>query len=415
MTPLLAQIRRGDRAFERLYRRRVADVYRYALAVLRDPAQAQEVTQRTFVDAYRAFARGDRPRNVGAWLLGLAHAACRERARADPDDEDEALGAPDHAPTPAEIRRALVHLPFNQRAALAMRELERRSYAEIAEVLALAPADVETLVFEARRALREHFEGALTCHQAERAISRSLDGRLARSERKPLKRHLSECAECARFAQSQRAQRSAWKVLANVPLPTSLRSFFGPGGVMVTTLGKGAATAAVGMAATTLAVVAIAAGGVGALYEGVTRSAPSAFTPAPVRRSPQAAEPAPAVVARARSHSTRARHAPERAAPRAARPVAVPPRRTRSRPRAAKDVVMPEAFQVRARPRPQPAGPVQTAAASPPAHRPAAPPAPAEATAPPPAQIPTQTLPAGLPQLPPVPPLPVPLPPPPLP
>jgi len=232
MTPLLAQIRRGDRAFERLYRRRVADVYRYAVAVLRDPAQAEEVTQRTFVDAYRAFARGDRPRHVRSWLLGLAHAACRERARADPDDEDHSLGGADRAPTPAEIRRALVHLPFNQRAALVMRELERRSYVEIAEVLALAPADVETLVFEARRALREHFEGVLTCHQAERAISRSLDGRLARSERKPLKRHLSECADCARFARSQRAQRSAWKVLANVPVPTSLRSFFGPGGVM---------------------------------------------------------------------------------------------------------------------------------------------------------------------------------------
>ena len=38
MTPLLAQRPRSDRAFERMYRRHVGDVYRYALAVMRNPA-----------------------------------------------------------------------------------------------------------------------------------------------------------------------------------------------------------------------------------------------------------------------------------------------------------------------------------------------------------------------------------------
>jgi RNA polymerase sigma factor (sigma-70 family) len=242
MTPLLAQIRRGERAFERLYRRHVADVYRYALVVLRDPDDAEDVTQATFLNAYRAFKRGERPHNVRAWLLAIAHSACRQRADPDgDDDEDEARLVPDETPpTPSEVRRALGHLPFNQRAALVMRELESRPYAEIAQVFELSPAGVETLVFEARRALREQLEGTLSCHEAEHAISRQVDGRLARSERKPLRRHLRQCAECARLARSQRAQRAAWKVLASVPLPASLQSFFGPGGVMATTIGKGA-------------------------------------------------------------------------------------------------------------------------------------------------------------------------------
>ena len=42
-----------DRAFERLYRRHVHDVYRYVLAVLRNPADAEDVTQATFLNAFR--------------------------------------------------------------------------------------------------------------------------------------------------------------------------------------------------------------------------------------------------------------------------------------------------------------------------------------------------------------------------
>jgi RNA polymerase sigma factor (sigma-70 family) len=228
MTRVLARIRRGERAFERLYRRHVADVYRYALVLLRSPDDAEQVTQATFLSAYRAFDRGERPRNQRAWLFGLAHAACRRRARLqDGADEAEPDALDDGPATPAEIRRALAHLPFDERAALVMRELEGRSYAEIARVLELSPAGVETLVFEARWALRKWLEGALTCRAAGRSISRRLDGRLRRSERKPLRRHLRGCPECSGFARSQRARRSAWRALGSVTLPSSLQSFFG--------------------------------------------------------------------------------------------------------------------------------------------------------------------------------------------
>jgi RNA polymerase sigma-70 factor (ECF subfamily) len=226
MTPLLAQLQRGDRAFERLCRRQVADVYRYALVVLRDPDQAEEVTRRTLVDARGAFVRGERPRNTRTWFLSLAYRACRERAGTDAeDDEPAAVLHDDGSPSPAEIHRGLSRLPFDERAALVMRELESRSYAEIADVLELRPAAVELLVFAARRAFREQLEGALTCREAEQAISRQLDGRLARSGRKLLKRHLRECAECARFARGLRAQRAVWRGLAGAPLPASVQSF----------------------------------------------------------------------------------------------------------------------------------------------------------------------------------------------
>src|SRR5918911_2816428 len=144
MAPLLAQRARTDRAFEKLYERYVGDVYRYALVVLRNPADAEDVTQTTFMNAYRAFARGERPRTPQNWLITIAHNVCRQRFRQLqrqpnelPLEEDEIaqLAPDDESPTADDIPRALSHLAFHQRAALVMRELEGRSYAEIAEVL----------------------------------------------------------------------------------------------------------------------------------------------------------------------------------------------------------------------------------------------------------------------------------------
>src|SRR5919198_2449113 len=81
MTPILAQRSRTDRAFERLYRRHVADVYRYALAVMRNQPDAEDVTQTTFMNAYRAFQRGERPEKPQNWLIAIAHNVCRQRFR----------------------------------------------------------------------------------------------------------------------------------------------------------------------------------------------------------------------------------------------------------------------------------------------------------------------------------------------
>src|SRR2546423_7638838 len=79
MTPLLAPRPRSDRAFERLYKRHAGDVYRYALAVMRNPADAEDVTQTTFLNAYRALQQGERVRKPHNWLLRIAHNACRTR------------------------------------------------------------------------------------------------------------------------------------------------------------------------------------------------------------------------------------------------------------------------------------------------------------------------------------------------
>src|SRR3954468_9036513 len=256
MAPRLALKQRPDTAFEKLYRQHVGDVYRYSLAVLGNPADAEDVTQTTFLNAYRAIHAGERPRKPAPLLRAIAHNVFRQRRRqasrrphelAELDDlTGPAAAAVEEEPdahSAADITRALQSLPFNQRAALVMRELEGRRQAEIAKELDLSESAVEALLFRARRAMREQLESSFTCGQAERAISRQLDGSLPRGERSGLRAHLRECAECASFARQVRAQRGALKGLgAAVPLPASLLSWSAGGSGAA---GVGAAATAV--------------------------------------------------------------------------------------------------------------------------------------------------------------------------
>ena len=152
-----------DAAFESFYRERVAEVYQYALAVLGNSPDAEDVTQQTFLNAYRAFQRGERPRKPHNWLIKIAHNVCRMRWRQSgrrPQEVPleravEPVAREDEGPSLDEVLTALARLPFNQRAAIVMREIEDRSYAEIAEVLETTVPAVEALIFRARSNLRE--------------------------------------------------------------------------------------------------------------------------------------------------------------------------------------------------------------------------------------------------------------------
>jgi RNA polymerase sigma factor (sigma-70 family) len=275
-----------DRVFESLYRRHVAEIYRYSLAMLDRQADAEDATQTTFMNAYRALERGDQPRSGGAWLRAIALNVCREhyrRASRRPDevslDEDPGDLVLD-PPTPeiGDVMRGLSCLPFNQRAALVMREFEGRSLGTIAAELGVSVSAVETLLFRARRALREQLEGALTCDQAEHAISRQLDDALPRSERGPLRAHLRECGDCASLARRLRAQRRAIRSIgALIPLPASLKLSAGaaPAPPAAAAAAAAGGSAAVKLGVATLAGVAALGLGYASLHRHGSR-APSA-------------------------------------------------------------------------------------------------------------------------------------------
>ena len=159
--PVMAVTESGhlaSREIDDLYRAHVAEVYRYAYAVLGNHADAEDVTQTTFLNAYRALEQGVRPRKPTNWLLTIASNAIKQRfrqeqsrprqvefderiAQAGTDDED------DEGPSVGELLTALSKIPPQQRQAIVLREFEGRSYNEIAEILGMTTSALETLSF----------------------------------------------------------------------------------------------------------------------------------------------------------------------------------------------------------------------------------------------------------------------------
>ena len=263
-------------SFDRLYRQHAASVYRYARAVLGSHVDAEDVTQQTFLNAYRAIAQGTKPRKAENWLFTIAHNEVRRHLRDTRAqrlevelDGDVADQAPERSePSVADVLRALQHLTPNQRSALVMREFEGRSYAEIAEIMDVSQGALETLVFRARRSLADALEDGLTCAEAELAVSRRVDGRLSRREARRLKAHMRECRICRGFEVRQRRQRSLLKGLSVIPVPASLLVFRGEVATAAgtaTAVGAVGAGGAAGIAAKAAAVAAVVtvAGGVG--------------------------------------------------------------------------------------------------------------------------------------------------------
>jgi RNA polymerase sigma factor (sigma-70 family) len=225
----------ASREIDDLYRRYGTEVYRYAYAVLGNHADAEDVTQTTFLNAYRALEQGVRPRKPSNWLLTIASNAIKQRFRQEQarprvvelDDRIAGQEADDDGPSVGELLTALSKIPPQQRQAIVLREFEGRSYAEIAEILGVTTSALETLLFRARRSLADELEHQLTCTDAQLAISKSVDDRLGRKERRRLKDHLAECPDCAHFARLQQRHRSALRGLLLVPIPLSLSIFKG--------------------------------------------------------------------------------------------------------------------------------------------------------------------------------------------
>ena len=172
---LLAGLASGDpeqaAAFVRRFQGRV---YGLALAVLRDPAAAEEVAQETFLRVWRhADAYDPRRGRVATWLLtitrNLASDVLRLR-RSDPVDPEDLVGLADPSPDPdpeeklvaEESRRALLRamsdLPEDQRRALVMAAFQGRTAREIGEVEGIPLGTAKTRIRSAMLKLRSALE-----------------------------------------------------------------------------------------------------------------------------------------------------------------------------------------------------------------------------------------------------------------
>jgi RNA polymerase sigma-70 factor (ECF subfamily) len=172
---LLAGLASGDpeqaAAFVRRFQGRV---YGLALAVLHDPAAAEEVAQETFLRVWRhADAYDPRRGRVATWLLtitrNLASDVLRLR-RSDPVDPEDLVALADPSPDPdpearlvaEESRRALLRamsdLPEEQRRALVMAAFQGRTAREIGEVEGIPLGTAKTRIRAAMLKLRSALE-----------------------------------------------------------------------------------------------------------------------------------------------------------------------------------------------------------------------------------------------------------------
>jgi RNA polymerase sigma-70 factor (ECF subfamily) len=221
---LLQAYRRGDvRGFERLFGRHHDRLRALAIRYLRDPVEADDVLQETFLRLLRIADTVDDGFNVMAWLHRVAANICLTQLRTSRrlqlvDTEGEVMraeedgrrtGQPEAAYEMTHAReifaRVVRRLPAQQRVCLVLREVEGLSYREIADRLSVSPGSIESLLFRARRRFRDEYlrlEGeepsrcAMTRHLLE-VIGRSHLS--VRSER-VVAQHLNECVACRRRA-----------------------------------------------------------------------------------------------------------------------------------------------------------------------------------------------------------------------
>lgn len=164
----IADARAGDHAaFERLYRAQVGRVYGLCLRMTGHPQTAEDLTQETFVNAWRSLAGFEGRSGFGTWLHRIAVNAVLARGRspqgrgevslvdeAGADREFVAAGPTDPA-TPIDLERCIATLPHGARHVLVLYGVYGYSHEEAARMLGVAVGTSKAQLHRARRLLRE--------------------------------------------------------------------------------------------------------------------------------------------------------------------------------------------------------------------------------------------------------------------
>jgi len=166
---LLDRYRQGDRrAFTELVVRYHRPLYNAAFWILRSAEDANDITQIVFLRVAERLDEFDPRYKFFSWIyriavnesLNLLRRNDREEALDDeadwpgPDDANPETRASD-AEFSRRIHGAMMRMPANDRAVLALRHFSECSYQEIAQILGLDEKTVKSRLFDARHRLRD--------------------------------------------------------------------------------------------------------------------------------------------------------------------------------------------------------------------------------------------------------------------
>ena len=168
---LIRRARGGDpSAFERLYRRHVGRVHALCLRLTRNTAEAEDMTQETFIRAWKKLDQFRGEALFSSWLhrmavnMVLAHR--RGALGADLASLDARPGEPE-APRKApreqriDLERAIALLPEGARFVFVLHEVYGHGHQEVAELLGISAGTSKAQLHRARRLLRATLEGTI--------------------------------------------------------------------------------------------------------------------------------------------------------------------------------------------------------------------------------------------------------------
>jgi RNA polymerase sigma-70 factor (ECF subfamily) len=172
LAELLRRASRGDEgAFAEWYDATSARAFGLAVRVLRDPAQAEEVTQESYLECWRHAARFDSAKGSAiSWLLTIVHrkavdrvrsaesagrrdVAYGQRERSVPHDETAEAAAASIEAT--RVRAALADLTAKQREAVELAFLGGYTHTEVASMLDLPIGTAKTRIRDGLIRLRD--------------------------------------------------------------------------------------------------------------------------------------------------------------------------------------------------------------------------------------------------------------------
>jgi|SRR6478672_2582601 len=271
-----------ERAFAAIFRRYHQPLYRFCMAIVGNPEDAQDALQNTMVKVMRALPGEERTIELKPWLYRIAHNESidllrrrRETRQLDAEQAAPGYSLAEDAATRERLRRLLVdldQLPERQREVLVMRELAGLGFEEIGSALDTSGAVARQTLYEARQSLRQMEEGReMSCDEVTRALSDG-DGRVTR--RRDVRAHLRSCPDCRAFRDEIKGRQRDLAAIS--PLPAAavagmLQGLVGGSGAassggLAAALGGGAAkTISASAAAKGVATIAaVAVVGVGA-------------------------------------------------------------------------------------------------------------------------------------------------------
>ena len=165
----------SESAFEALVTENQKLVYNVALKLTGNSEDALDVSQETFLKAYRNLSAFRFESRFSAWLYRLAYNASMDLLKKrrstvsltaeDEEGEERELAIADEAPTPEEslereemrraVREAVARLPEDKREIIVMREFSGMSYSDIAGALGIEEGTVKSRISRAKTALAE--------------------------------------------------------------------------------------------------------------------------------------------------------------------------------------------------------------------------------------------------------------------